>query len=536
MTRYECAGPEDALNTAASTAGQRSVRFAWLARVSPTQAMLGLVILALLIRAIHLSARPLWLDEAYSAWFSARGWHYLWAVVPTYEPHPPFYYSILKAWRAIAGGDAIALRGLSVLFSAVTVPVMMAASEALERLRPTGRPRLNACICGFLAAASPMFVLLDQEARPYALMILAYAIATLGLLRLLREFRHGGSGAWTSWLMLGGGTELALWSHGLGLIYAACLAGALAPAWLAGSLSRQRLLRGLVVVTAVALAYAPCLAMMVGRVGEWGTGWLDWRPLMIVQLLALYTVPFDVLTVASAVGGVALLLLAKRALEPVVPDRGWTVDRALLVLWLAPPLIAIAVSALGVPVFLLRTLAPALVPFYLAVAAALARTTDARERTLFGAALVITLIATAVQVTMRPPSERWDEVRLFLDRNVRAGDEVWLYPNDSALPLEAAGPHAYARRSLPGEYPATAFKGPIRAGSSAVVSLTHDQAQSIAANPGARRIRTIWLVTRQSGLFDPQSELPRALAKVRRPGRAQAWDYIVVQPFTPRAD
>ena len=524
------------MNTAASTAGQRSVRFAWLARVSPTQAMLGLVILALLIRAIHLSARPLWLDEAYSAWFSARGWHYLWAVVPTYEPHPPFYYSILKAWRAIAGGDAIALRGLSVLFSAVTVPVMMAASEALERLRPTGRPRLNACICGFLAAASPMFVLLDQEARPYALMILAYAIATLGLLRLLRECRHGGSGAWTSWLRLGGGTELALWSHGLGLIYAACLAGALAPAWLAGSLSRQRLLRGLVVVTAVALAYAPCLAMMVGRVGEWGTGWLDWRPLMIVQLLALYTVPFDVLTVASAVGGVALLLLAKRALEPVLSDRSWTVDRALLVLWLAPPLIAIAVSALGVPVFLLRTLAPALVPFYLAVAAALARTTDARERTLFGAALVITLIATAVQVTMRPPSERWDEVRLFLDRNVRAGDEVWLYPNDSALPLEAAGPHAYARRSLPGEYPATAFKGPIRAGSPAVVSLTHDQAQSIAANPGARRIRTIWLVTRQSGLFDPQSELPRALAKVRRPGRAQAWDYIVVQPFTPRAD
>src|SRR6476661_7644029 len=127
MTRYECAGPEDALNTAASTSEQRRVRFAWLARVSPAQAMLGLVVLALLIRAVHLSARPLWLDEAYSAWFSARAWHYLWTVVPTYEPHPPFYYSILKGWRAIAGGDAVALRGLSVLFSAITVAVMMAA-------------------------------------------------------------------------------------------------------------------------------------------------------------------------------------------------------------------------------------------------------------------------------------------------------------------------------------------------------------------------------------------------------------------------
>jgi uncharacterized membrane protein len=478
----------------------------------------------------------LWLDEAYSVWFSARGWHYLWTVVPSYEPHPPFYYSILKGWRAIAGGDAVALRGLSVLFSAITVAVMMAASKVLERLRPTGRPRLSATICGFLAAASPMFVLLDQEARPYALMILAYAIATLGLLRLLREFRNGGSGAWTSWLMLGAGTELALWSHGLGLIYAACLAGALAPAWLAAPLSRQRLVRGLIVAVVVPLAYAPCLLMMVGRVGEWGTGWLDWRPLMIVQLLALYTVPFDVLTVGSAVGGVALLLLAKRALQPILAERAWNADTALLVLWLGPPLIAIAVSALSVPVFLLRTLAPALVPFYIAVAAALARTTDSRERTLFSAALVITLVPTAVQVTVRPPSERWDEVRQFLDRNVRAGDEVWLYPNDSALPLDAAGSHAYPRRSLPGEYPATAFKGPIRAGSPAVVSLTHGQAQAIAADTRARRIQTIWLVTRQSGLFDPQSELPGALAKLRRPGRSQAWDYIVVQPFTLPSD
>jgi uncharacterized membrane protein len=149
---------------------QRSVRAAWFGRVTPVQAALAFAVLALLLRAVHLSARPLWLDEAYSAWFSARGWRYLWTVVPTYEPHPPFYYSILKLWRGIAGGDAVALRGLSLLFSAITVPVMVAASLELEKLRPTGRPALNAAICGFLAAASPMFVLLDQEARPYALM------------------------------------------------------------------------------------------------------------------------------------------------------------------------------------------------------------------------------------------------------------------------------------------------------------------------------------------------------------------------------
>ena len=80
--------------------------------------------------------------------------------------------------------------------------------------------------------------------------------------------------------------------------------------------------------------------------------------------------------------------------------------------------------------------------------------------------------------------------------------------------------------------PAIGIKGPIRAGSPAVVSLTHDQARAIAANPSLRHVPTIWLVTRQSGLFDPDHELPSALAQVRRPGRTQTWGYISVQPFT----
>jgi hypothetical protein len=125
-------------------------------------------------------------------------------------------------------------------------------------------------------------------------------------------------------------------------------------------------------------------------------------------------------------------------------------------------------------------------------------------------------------------------VRLYLEQHVRPGDEVWLYPNDSALPLDAAGAHSYVRRSLPGEYPATQSKGPVRAGSPAVVSLTHDQALAIETDPKFRPIRTIWLVGRQSALFDPQYELPRALGQVRHPGRMQKWDYITVQPFTSR--
>src|SRR5438270_453752 len=79
-------------------------------------------------------------------------------------------------------------------------------------------------------------------------------------------------------------------------------------------LDRTRLVRGLTVAGAVALAYAPCLLMIVGRTGDWGvTGWLKWEPSMLLQLLPLYSVPFEVLTVGSAVAALILLLLVKRA-------------------------------------------------------------------------------------------------------------------------------------------------------------------------------------------------------------------------------
>jgi len=61
-----------------------------------------------------------------------------------------------------------------------------------------------------------------------------------------------------------------------------------------------------------------------------------------------------------------------------------------------------------------------------------------------------------------------------------------------------------------------------------VVSLTPPQATQIAHSGQGGRI---WLVTRQSDLFDPKNELPNALAEVRRPGRLQQWGYITVQPY-----
>ena len=505
-----------------------ALRLGW--RITPVRLAIGLTLLAVAVRAIGLGMRPLWLDEGYSAFFAARDWHYLWTAVPTYEPHPPFYYSLLKLWRELFGGGAVALRSSSVLISALTVPVVVAAALELEKQRPTGRPLVTAGIAGFLAACSPMLVWLDQEARPYPLLVFAYSAATLALLRLTRELRDGGAGGWANWALLGAATEVTLWAHGLGLLYALCLAAALAPAWLKDA-DRARWSRGIATAATVALLYLPCLAMVLGRAGDWGTGWLTWKPVKMLNLIGLYTVPQDVLA-TGAVAILAIVLLVKRAIESAFEQRGWNSEKALLVLWWGPPLLAILISMLFVPLFLPRTLAGTLVPAYLAIALVLARTAGDRERLILGTALCVPLLIASVQIALRPAHEQWDEVNAYLSRNVQPGDLVWLYPNDSALPLREAGPRAaYNARGIPGDYPAVGFKGPIRAGSPAVVSPTGEQARRIASDPALRKTHIIWLVTRQSGLFDPKGEVPAALRRVRQEGRAATWGYITVQPF-----
>jgi hypothetical protein len=348
----------------------------------------------------------------------------------------------------------------------------------------------------------------------------------------MREFDGGGAGRWTSWLLFGGAAEFTMWSHGLGMLYGACLALALLGPWLSPPLDRARLIRGLVNAAVVAAAYAPCLIMMSSRAHDWSTNWLGWEPSMLLQLLVLYTVPVEALTIASGIAALAMAVLIKRALQSTWASKGWNSDRAMLLLWLGPPMIAAVISAMFVPVFLARTLSATLVPAYLAIATAIARTDGARERRIIAAAICITLLPTAVLVAVRQPSERWDQVSAYLTANVKPLDQVWLYPTDSALPLAEAGYRIGSNvRQVPAPFPTLNSKGPIRAGWAAVVSVTSQQAQQLASDPALNTVPVIWLVSRQSGIFDPKNDMPNALAKVRRPGAIEEWDYIAVRPY-----
>ncbi|HEY6049570.1 MAG TPA: hypothetical protein VIV07_11065, partial [Sphingomicrobium sp.] len=387
-----------------------------------------------------------------------------------------------------------------------------------------------------LAACSPMFMVIGQEARPYPLLTFAYSVAILAMLRLVRQLQAGEPGSWFSWLLFGAGTALTCWSHALGILYGLCLALAFLPVWLGARVSRARIIRGTTTAALVTAIYLPCLIMMTSRAQDWSTNWLEWRPEMFVpQLLALYTVPMEALSIGSAVAALAMVLLLKRAISTTWASKGWNSERLMLLLWLGPPMLAALISATFEPVFLARTLSGTLVPAYLMIAGAIARSDEGRERRFITIAICATLLPTAAIMTIRPPTERWDLLSSYLSRNVHAGDQVWLYPTDSALPLAETGVRVPGTiRTIPAPFPTLNVKGPIRAGWPAVVSVTPQQAAALVSDPALKHVPVVWLVTRQSPIFDPNDDMPKALARARRPGALEEWGYINVRPYYAR--
>lgn len=501
-------------------------------RATPMRLIAGMTLIALALRLTDLGSRSLWLDEAFSAWFSDRSFHYLWNILPTYESHPPFYYSVLRLWRLLAGHGHVAMRSLSVLLGTLTIPAIMAIALEQERQIPTGRPLLRAGVAGFVATCSPMFMVISQEARPYPLLTFAYSLAILSLLRLVRQFKTGGAGSLLSWTWFGASTALTCWSHALGILYGLSLAAALLPTWLAG-LDRARLVRGLATSALVVAIYLPCLMMITSRAQDWSTNWLVWEPKMFLpQLLALYTVPVEALSLASVFAALGMALLFMRAIATTWVSKGWNAERLILLLWLGPPLLAGLISALYEPVFLARTLSGTLVPAYLMIAGVVATTSDTRERLFIAGLICITLVPAALAMALRPATERWDLLSGYLSQHVGSRDQVWLYPADSALPLGAVGrPVPGTLRAIPEPFPTLSFKGPIRAGWRAVASLTPNQANNIADDPSIGAVPVVWLVTRQSEIFDPGNDVPAALSRIRRPGLLQQWGYIAVRPY-----
>jgi 4-amino-4-deoxy-L-arabinose transferase-like glycosyltransferase len=136
--------------------------------------VLAATLLAAALRAFHLGAQSLWIDEAFT-WFGAEVRAPLRLAAILESVHGPLYILILHAWGALAGDAEWALRAPSLFFGVATVP-------ALAWLARRWLGRDAAAPAAWLAAGSPFLVWYSQEARNYMLLILCTCLAGVALL------------------------------------------------------------------------------------------------------------------------------------------------------------------------------------------------------------------------------------------------------------------------------------------------------------------------------------------------------------------
>ncbi len=179
----------------------------------------GIILLALLLRVVHLSDRSLWFDEAFS-WRLIQFPPFEFLSRAAADVHPILYYVVLWFWTrpTVLLGQPLTLgvlRSLSVVLSAATIASTFFAGSFLYRSRTIG---LTAAL---LLAVNAFHLQYAWEARMYALGTFLLPLASVALFRAIRS--RTPRAAWGSAILLGLAAGALLHVHYYALFSVAAL-------------------------------------------------------------------------------------------------------------------------------------------------------------------------------------------------------------------------------------------------------------------------------------------------------------------------
>jgi len=297
-------------------------------------AVAAMTLIALLLALFRLGDLSLGTDEGVTWALTRPGWADVWTYVVEVEPNFGLHYLTSKAWAMAAGHSELAMRLPSALFYVMSVPVTAAIARRLA-----GEAAM--VVAAVFATVHVTLIEYAQEARPYALVILASASSALLLLRAVEQPSRRRCLAWATSAVIAG------YAHMFGAI-------AVLFQMLATLIRRDAPRRQLIQASAgVALALAPLGILLASS----GAARIEWIPELS------WPVPRDAMDVLTGrAWPESVLLYALAAGAGLLASRGQ--GKTLLLAWLAGPavfaLLASLVQPLLVPRYLLVSL-PALV-------------------------------------------------------------------------------------------------------------------------------------------------------------------------------
>ena len=126
------------------------------------------IFIILLLFAVAIGLRflytdnALWYDEACSWATSTDGAGIMHNLLHVDLQHTPLYFVLLKFWINLFGQSEAAMRALSLIFGALTVPLSYIVGKKISK---------NAFFSAMICAVSPLLVLFSTEVRMYSLVV-----------------------------------------------------------------------------------------------------------------------------------------------------------------------------------------------------------------------------------------------------------------------------------------------------------------------------------------------------------------------------
>ncbi|MEI9983684.1 MAG: glycosyltransferase family 39 protein [Aliidongia sp.] len=393
----------------------------WIRRIAGWRAVLlcGFV-LALAGAAALLDHLSLDYDELFSIYFAERGPSFLLNEGWRHETNPPLYFLLLDGWIGLFGDSAVAVRSLSLLFGAATIPVVFAIGRAVAR--QSGRGDGMAWLAAALYLTTAVTARYALMARPYSLSLLFIAVAALALVQAI-DAPPVRVRRWS--LIFAAAGLVALYAHDAALFFLAAAEAVFALDWLIRRRKTLRILADWLLPQLLLLGgAAPQLAIILAQRNSANLAWIPPSSLAgwtqyTIELLSGHEYPFGTLQ-AQALSATVLVLLV------VVPLR---TRRSAVAPLAALTVLGLALLA-GTGILLPRTALWLLIPAAVLQAAALATLPRGWA---IGAVALATLNTGFCLWEFQP--EPWREYLADLDAARQPGDAVILLNGVPAMAL-----------------------------------------------------------------------------------------------------
>ena len=141
--------------------------------------LVGLIVLAFVLRLYHLDTQSLWFDESLSALFASQPLDIaVQSMLQEGLQHSPLFYLLLRPFAA-GGFSEFSLRFLSVTMGVLTIPLMAQIGRVMANNR-------SGILAATFLAINPFHVWYSQETRMYAMLVVAALGAMLFFARSLQ--------------------------------------------------------------------------------------------------------------------------------------------------------------------------------------------------------------------------------------------------------------------------------------------------------------------------------------------------------------